>query len=223
MYLSTIKKILNCDDSFKTKIIPRRHFSGTILDWGNNGVGSRFARGKLDYIVVYHNKNYKVYSFKNNNITLEASEIHNFFKHNLIPNQGIVGIKIIGLRPKLDNRTIPQSVRNHYRNKCCVVCGTSTNLIIDHKDGFYKNKQSSIKDFQVLCNHCNLVKRQRYKENCKHTNSLSVRTIPHLEIFQELFPEDSPNHSFWHDPCAYTQRIYDEIQNLREHIKRLES
>lgn len=215
MYLSIVKKVLKCDDSFQTKIIPRRYFRGTILDWGNNGIGSRFARGKLDYIVLYHNKKYKVYSSKHN-VELKPDEIDTFFKNHLVPENGIVGIKIIGIRKKKDTRYIPQTIRTYYKNKCCVICGTSNDIIIDHKDGFYKNKNLSIQDFQVLCNHCNLVKRQRYKEIKSKTDSLTVSTIPHLEIFRDLFPEKSSDDSFWYDPCAYTQRIYDEIQRLRE-------
>ena len=218
MFLSEIKKILNCDDMFKTNIIPRRHFRGTILDWGNNGIGSRFARGKLDYVVLYSNRKYKVYAQEGD---ITEKEIDTFFKCNLTPRQGIVGIKIVGLRKKKKYHKIPRHIRKHYKHSMCVVCGTSSDIVIDHKDGFYDQKELDINDFQVLCNHCNLVKRQRYKEigDSKEFEPISANAIPHLQIFSEMFPECSPNESFWYDPCAYTQRIHNRLKYLEQKKK----
>ena len=217
MYLSEIKKILNCDDTFRTKFIPRKHFHNTILDWGNNGIGSRFARGKLNYIVLYSNRNYKIYGPLRENVL--SDEIEQFFKYNLTPRQGIVAIKIIGLRKvEPTNRHVPSYIRNALKGAKCVVCGTSNDIVIDHKDGFYEKMDLWSGDFQALCNHCNLVKRQRYKEitDEKETERLSANTIPHLELFSDKFNCLVQEESFWYDPCAYTKRIYDRLVELEE-------
>lgn len=223
-YLSDIKQILNCNDSYNTDIIPRQHFQGTILNWGNNGIGSRFARKKLNYGVLYKNKKVKIYSEYITDI-IDEKEIETFFIYNILPRVGIVGIKVFGLRKqKLPSRYISPTIRNGFIDKRCVVCGTSNDIVIDHKDGLYIEEILSTKDFQVLCNHCNLVKRERYKlmKETNNIDSITSKTIPHLKIFCDIINEEYINNTFWYDPCAFTKRIADEFVKMKLEIKELQ-
>ena len=192
------------------------------MDWGNNGIGNRFGKGKLNYIVLYSNKKYKIYDPDTE--TLPGNEIDTFFKYNVLPGNGIVGIKVTGLRASKEDRHIPASVRRHFKHHPCVVCGTSSDVVVDHKDGFYQHPAESFDDFQPLCTHCNLVKRQRYKsvDEKKQMEYLGSTTVPHLRVFDGLVSEDSLDKCFWYDPCAYTRRIADEIVKMKSKIEILE-
>ena len=48
------------------------------------------------------------------------------------------------------------------------MCGTSTRVEVDHKNGRGYGDKDVVEDFQPLCVHCNKIKRERCKE-CKLT------------------------------------------------------
>ena len=93
--------------------------------------------------------------------------INNNFNH---INNGIVGIFVISkidINNKLiNNRQIRRDIIEYYRKISCVICGSNTDLVCDHKNDLYNDmrvlntKTQRLDDFQSLCNHCNLQKRQ---------------------------------------------------------------
>ena len=65
-------------------------------------------------------------------------------------------------------RPIRSDIHAFYKSHgaACVVCGTKSDLRTDHKNDLYNDprvlnsKTQTLEDFQCLCNHCNLQKRQ---------------------------------------------------------------
>jgi hypothetical protein len=119
---------------------------------------------------------------------------------------------------------------DYYKKQSCVICGSNTDLVceaIPHKNDFYNDdrvlniKTQLLDDFQSLCNHCNLQKRQICK-NEKETQIIYNARIQH-PLFQEtykymLFPWEfktydinniySKYDTFWYDPIEYQRKIY---------------
>lgn len=129
-------------------------------------------------------------------------------------------IKIYGYQEKcIYQRIISKNIRMFYKNKPCVVCGTHNDTIIDHKNGLYNDervlniKTQNIDDFQVLCNHCNLQKRQTIIEMKKTGKRYSAINIPIVKTFNISFTKGNETFNandvewgigtFWHDPCDF--------------------
>ena len=120
-------------------------------------------------------------------------------------------------------RPIRSDIETHHKQKGCVVCGTHSELVTDHKNDLYNdarvlNKETqTIDDFQCLCNHCNLQKRQIAKITKKTKKRIGATTIPSLAIFgidfttgDETFDETDVNAmvgTYWYDPVAFMKHI----------------
>ena len=65
------------------------------LNWGNNGVGDRWANKKFNYTVVYSTKRIKLYS-ENDDDSISEDVLNEFFKE--MTGSGIVGIFVHSLR-----------------------------------------------------------------------------------------------------------------------------
>ena len=77
-------------EGFK-KIIPRSDLRGSILDWGDNGVGDRWAKKIFNYSVVYHNGKTKTYS-DNDQDQIDHTLITQFMSTICKTDKGILGI-----------------------------------------------------------------------------------------------------------------------------------
>lgn len=116
-------------------------------------------------------------------------------------------------------RSIRKDIRNFYRKQPCVNCGTTCNLEVDHKNGLYNDKRvlntktQTIDDFQSLCRHCNLVKRQALKKAVKTGIRPSALDIPKNKAYgvsyttgDETFNVNDINAmlgTYWYDPIAF--------------------
>ena len=105
----------------------------------------------------------------------------------------------------------------------CVVCGTQE-TVCDHKNDFYNDdrvlntKTQLITDFQPLCNHCNLQKKQIRKNEEKNKKLFSAKNIKRYTIYQFEFPLEkkaydvtdinNKNGTFWFDPVEFDKNIY---------------
>ena len=95
--------------------------------------------------------------------------------------------------------------------------------LLDHKNDLYndlrvldKNTQL-ISDFQCLCNHCNLQKRQISKKTKEKGKRIGATSIHSLAIFKidfivgdHNFNKDDINAmkgTYWHDPVAFMKHI----------------
>lgn len=73
-----------------------------------------------------------------------------------------------------------------------------------------------IDDFQVLCNHCNLQKRETIKSMKKTGKRFSALNIPSISMFNISFTEgdedydkNDPNWgegTYWNDPCDFIKK-----------------
>lgn len=211
--ISLIKKLSNDFSS----IISRNEISlHKSIDWGKNGIGNRFCNGYFNYICIYKHK-YKVYS--DIEIDVDTTCIHEFQKENF--GIGIIGIKIVSVKTNDINRPIRKSIKIEICKKSCVVCGSNTDITCDHKNDFYNDprvlclKTQVIDDFQPLCNHCNLQKRQVCKKEKESNIIYSAKNIPQLAMLNIEFPwekSNSKSESYWYDPIEFFRKTKIYIQ-----------
>ena len=121
------------------------------------------------------------------------------------------------------SRPIRKDIEKHHKNIGCVVCGSKSDLVTDHKNDLYNdprvlNRRSQmIDDFQCLCNHCNLQKRQVSKTTLKTGKRIGATSIASLAIFGIDFIEgdenfdkndiNAMNGTYWYDPVEFMKRI----------------
>jgi hypothetical protein len=223
--ITLVKKI---SDNYK-KIIDRNEIAKhPNIDWGNNGIGDRFARKLFNYTVIKKSGEYKIYS--DNDESIDEKEINLFITTIDNTLRGIVGIKIHSLKTKNTSRPIREDIKEYYKIQACVVCGSNSNLICDHKNDLYDDtrvldrKTQKLEDFQSLCTHCNLQKRQVCKKEKETKTIYQAKNIPMMSVFN---PPDvtKKEDSYWYDPVVYCKKIketYDkQIKNLEEEIKNL--
>lgn len=141
---------------------------------------------------------------------------------NIKGNQ-IQGIIIIGHRINKDNIRTPfskkdQSIIKNRDNNRCVFCGSKKDLQVDHKDDNYKSSELSHKDGQLLCSHCNTLKRGGNSD--KRIDRISP---PFLNGLNKYF--DMSSYNFWYDPKDWIQilikKLQEKLKNKDENIRLL--
>jgi hypothetical protein len=149
------------------------------------------------------------------------------FKKIKFPIQGIPSahflIKICGQQNKNINRPIRKDIKNFYTKSPCVVCGNTSNLVCDHKNDLYNDprvldpRTQLFSDFQSLCNHCNLQKRQVSKETRRTGLRWGATNIPHMKHWGVDFtvggcsydPDDpyAMVGTYWYDPVQFHKDV----------------
>ena len=105
----------------------------------------------------------------------------------------------------------------------CVVCGSKSDLVTDHKNDLYNDSRvlnettQTVDDFQCLCNHCNLQKRQVSKKTKETMTRYPATKIPGLAVFGIDFIEGNATldlndpkamvGTYWYDPVAFMKAI----------------
>jgi len=108
-------------------------------------------------------------------------------------------------------------------DRSCCVCGCSSGLEIDHKNGLYNdprvlNVKTQIPEyFQLLCKHCNDQKRETIVIMKKTGKRYSALNIPMLKCFGIRFISgnedfDINDHNwavgtFWYDPVVFMEAV----------------
>lgn len=129
------------------------------------------------------------------------------------------------------NRPISADIRKAFKNNACVVCGTRSDIVIDHKNDLYNDPRvldvntQVIDDFQTLCNHCNLQKRSVSVNTRKTGKRYPATNIPSMAVFgvdfilgdenYDLSDIDAMVGTFWHDPVKFTKNIQ-LLKDVRE-------
>ena len=125
-------------------------------------------------------------------------------------------------------------VMDEYNNKC-IFCGSSNGngMNIDHKDDEYTNSNQKLtnEDLQLLCQHCNTIKRSGSRDN-----RIDKELPPFLEPIRKLekYFEYDPKYiqggnknisRFWYDPKnwmqKHTQKIIDMFDEKDKRINEL--
>ena len=121
------------------------------------------------------------------------------------------------------SRPIRKDIHEHHKAIGCVVCGSRSDLVTDHKNDLYNDprvlnaKTQTIEDFQCLCNHCNLQKRQIAKVTREFGKRIGATTIPSLAVFGVDFIEGDESFdgtnvyamvgTYWYDPVEFMKMM----------------
>jgi len=189
------------------------------LYWGGNGIGDRWMNKKYNYAVIYANKKYKIYS--ENNDIIPDKIIDNFIDNT---NKGIIGIFVFSIRNNIISRNINKKIHKEIVKNNCVICGSNTDIICDHKNDLYNDirvlntKTQLYEDFQALCNHCNLQKRQISKNEEQNNKIYSAKNIIRYLEYNFEFPWEKKIYdkndinckkdTYWYDPVEFERKIY---------------
>jgi hypothetical protein len=190
------------------------------LYWGGNGVGDRWAKKIFNYSVIYRKKTY-LYS-ENDDDEIPKYILNNFLETNKKGN-GIIGIYVHSKRLNSLKRPIRRDIHKYITGLSCIVCGTN-NTICDHKNDLYNDERvlkldtQLISDFQPLCNHCNLQKRQICKMEIKMNRLFTAKSIAIYKVYPFEFPWekkvfdindiDCKRGTYWFDPIEFNDNIY---------------
>jgi hypothetical protein len=191
------------------------------LYWGGNGVGDRWANKKFNYSVIYSNKKPKNYS-ENEEDEIPQDKIKEFIDNN--KGIGIIGIYVYSKRTNNQKRPINKIIHREITSNSCVICGSKSEIICDHKNDLYNDirvldtKTQHLDDFQPLCNHCNLQKRQIAREEEENKRIYSAKNIQRYKKYNCEFPWEKKvfdksdinckNDTYWFDPIEFENKIF---------------
>lgn len=209
------KKQLEIDKVFKPKEgvsdwIKADELKETVLKWGNNGTTRQG---------LFHKDNRYIWEFK---------------RKNNKPRGKIEAIKTNGINKENElkkNRPIRDDIHKYHKSQgFCVVCGSQSYLVTDHKNDLYNDarvldkKTQTKEDFQCLCNHCNLQKRQILKKTMETGKRYGATNIPSLSGFgidfiegDETFDKNNVNAmvgTYWYDPVKFMDYIKTTLKSL---------
>ena len=147
--------------------------------------------------------------------------------------RGITALRTIGFSENVlygATRPIRKDIHSFHKAMGCVVCGSHSDLVTDHKNDLYNDlrvldlKTQTAGDFQCLCNHCNLQKRQVARQVIKTGKRIGATTIPSLSIWgvdfvegDETFDDKDTNAmvgTYWYDPIEFMTQW--RARNVRE-------
>lgn len=218
------------EETGQTRLVCVTEFTGPYADLvlGNGGSWCRRSAFENDY---------KAFTIKRNGsinylwpATTEEEEVvkkecDDYFTANSIEEQkgiSIFLIKIFGKAAAETSRPIRADIRATICAKSCVVCGTAA-TICDHKNDLYNDPRvlntatQTLDDFQPLCNHCNLQKRQVAKKTRASGKRYGATNIAQLSLFgidftsgDETFDAADPAAmvgTYWYDPVAFLAEI----------------
>lgn len=204
-----------------TRILPTSEIKENYqsLYWGGNGIGDRWANKKFNYSVIYQKKT-RLYS-ENTEDVIPKELLDDFLQ--IKRGTGIIGVFVHSKRTNNQKRPIGKQIHKEITSMSCVVCGTN-DTICDHKNDLYNDervlnsKTQLIDDFQPLCNHCNLQKRQICRLEQETEKIYSAKNIQRYKIYDFDFPWEKKiydkldihckTNTFWHDPVQFDKNIY---------------
>jgi len=137
----------------------------------------------------------------------------------------VTHVRTVGLDPDIEaadllkHRPIAPKIKAHFKGACCVHCGRTNRVEIDHKNDLYNDARvhdietQQVTDFQPLCNTCNVAKRAV----CRKTRETGIRQPAPFMCIQmggPLFIEGGSDFNldptalglrgtFWYDVEAY--------------------
>lgn len=134
-------------------------------------------------------------------------------------------IRTIGFSDNFLNgasRPIKKEIRDYYRGIACVSCGATSSLVVDHKNDLYNDPRvlstdtQTLDDFQSLCTHCNLQKREISKKTKESGLRYGATQIPKyadsgIDFISgdETFDASDVNAmvgTYWYDPVEFDKQ-----------------
>uniref|UniRef100_A0A6C0HSD8 HNH endonuclease n=1 Tax=viral metagenome TaxID=1070528 RepID=A0A6C0HSD8_9ZZZZ len=222
---SKLEQLIGITDNF-TKIVSTTEIKEKCpeLYWGGNGLGDRL--GKVNYSSISKiGEEIHVDTYSENDDKI-PDEILNQFKDSIKGSKkgrSILGLFVYSIRKNTQQRSIRKDIRKNIRSLSCVVCGTHK-TICDHKNDLYNDTRvlsletQLFSDFQPLCNHCNLQKRQICKTEQQTGKVFSAKNIERYKCYHFDFPWEKKvfdkndinckNGTYWFDPVEFDKNIY---------------
>ena len=212
-----------------TKVLSLDVIKENDLWWGGNGVGDRWANKKFNYSTIFSKK---VTDYSENEEDSIPVETLKQFRETVSSQSGILGIYVHSKRTNVETRPIREDILLAIKKMACVSCGSHSELVCDHKNDFYNDPRvldratQVLDDFQSLCTHCNLQKRQICKKE-KETGMLhSAKQIPKYAVFDfeftwekktfDLSDKDCKKGTYWYDPIEFSRNIYMYMKGVKE-------
>lgn len=142
------------------------------------------------------------------------------FDKSITPGNGVDRIRLNGYKPeeeRMGSQTIRADIKKYYKEKRCVILGTS-NPEVDHKNGYKNNARvmsissQKLEDFQPLSKAANDAKRQFCKE-CEKTRKRYDATLLGYPIswYKGNEEHDGTAHGcegcFWYDPIEFRKHL----------------
>jgi len=210
----------------------------TKLCLSRNGTGNRWANKKFNYTVIYSNGMTKLYSEYEDD-TIPEYKLNEFLQMYYGNTQGIIGIYVHSRKQYNKVRPIRKDILEIIKSKSCVVCGTNSSIICDHKNDLYNDNRvlngitQRVEDFQPLCNHCNLRKRQICKQEKIENKIYSAKKMERYQQYLFEFPwekkafdiDDSfcKHDTYWYDPVEFERKIYTYLYYIIPTINELKN
>lgn len=142
----------------------------------------------------------------------------------------VIGIFVHSEKMNIEKRPIKSEIKKVIGKKSCVSCGSTSAIVCDHKNDIYNDtcvldtKTQKLDDFQPLCNHCNLQKRQVFKDEKNKNKLYSAKNIPQYsnEVYPFEFPwekkvfdikdSSTKRDTYWYDPIEFNKKIYQYVK-----------
>jgi hypothetical protein len=213
-----------------TRVVNTNEFVGkyTDLKCGNGGSWCRRSAMEPNHKAFTVNHKGRItfhWNQTDEEEILVRSLVEEYNRVNGVSTENGNGIRLVCIIDKASEdtqRPIRDDIRKAICSKPCVVCVTSK-TVCDHKNDLYNDPRvlntatQVLDDFQPLCNHCNLQKRQVVKETRATGKRYSAKNIPIVALFDidfisgtEEYDSDDPNAmvgTFWYDPVAFMSEI----------------
>lgn len=119
----------------------------------------------------------------------------------------------------IKNHGIPDVVREHYKDSSCVFCGTSYNIVIDHKDKTKKDRSKNVNDYQPVCNKCNALKRDICNRCTNSKKRYDAKPMGYNTSYVEGTEKFSPSTvgckgCYKHDPVYFRSKLSFDINKI---------
>lgn len=179
--------------------------------------------------VIYTNGRTKTYSENGENDYIDDTLLNTFLENyqnelSICRSSGIIGIFPHSVRANIETRPIGAVIKKKIICKNCAMCGCSADIVCDHKNDLYNDKrvlileEQSEDNFQPLCRHCNLQKRQICKEERRTNKLYSGKQAQRYKSYLFEFPWEKKNFdindpdckkdTFWYDILEFDRKVH---------------
>jgi hypothetical protein len=212
------KQLLKC--FLYKKLTKKQKLVNEIFKPDKNGISGWITRNYLSNtnLKLSRNGNCRHGKFFNDSRFIWEKKI----EKNMVVSLRTVGFDLYN-NDNINNRAIRKDIKEYHYKIGCVCCGSKSDLVIDHKNDLYNDPSvlnintQTLGDFQCLCNHCNLQKRQVCIYTKQYKKRYGATNIPQLKIFDIDFTvgDDTLNindvnalkGTYWYDPIAFMEYI----------------
>lgn len=208
--------------------LPLYWSSGDSVFRGDGDLCKQYKIFRFTKNLNFSNKSH-YWDLSENDIELITNH-HNLLNFDSARTNTVLYIRSYGKLENPQNEHPPrQDIRDEICRRCCANCGTNSNIEVDHKNSLKNDPRvlnthtQTIDDFQALCRHCNIVKREKEKRAKLQGRRYGARNELRygIDFTQGDFTLDinDPNWyigTYWGDCIAFKQNIQNMNNNINE-------